>query len=123
MDELYQVLFTKIVQDSITLTEHLINASKAKKDSNGEIMSQKLFDDFSALLEKLTNDSNTLTKFDYTKLLVGTLMIINSLQEKILEYQQVINHYEKTLIPGLQKIANSTTEDIESLINDFFRKK
>ena len=125
MDDKYLKLFINIAHATMVIAQQVINLNHEQNDEQGEKTAQIMHDDFEKLYNKLSADNfnaETITKNEYAKLLVGTLIIINNLKEKINNEQKAIQGYEKELYPKLQKIIDAPEdEDITTLAAELFK--
>lgn len=89
---------------------------KEKGDDKGYETAEIMRNDFSELQGKLeANDfDGVLTKAEYAKLLIGTLVIANTLRDKVTALNKAINGYEKDLAPKLQKVLDESNSDEEA---------
>lgn len=68
---------------------------------------QKLYEQISA--EDFAPDS--LTKAEYAKLLVATMIIVSNIETRILSEQKSVKGYKDTIIPKLERIINECETD------------
>lgn len=89
---------------------------KEKGDDKGYETAEIMRNDFNELHNKLIADdfNGTLTKAEYAKLLIGTLIISNNLRDKVAALNKAITGYEKDLAPKLQKIIDDSNSDEEA---------
>ena len=91
-------------------------------NNEGEKTAQIMRDDFAALTDKLSAEELVLERNDYIKLLTGTYIIINNLEDKITNIKNTINGYKTNVNAKLQRIMNETKTDEEAnnLANELF---
>lgn len=79
-------------------------------------------EDFENLYNKINSKPDSLTKADYAKLLVGSLVIVNNIKDRIKNEQEAIDSYNTTIIPKLQKIIDNakTNEEVLTLSKEIF---
>lgn len=116
MDKKYIELFKEITRVTAISAEQVMEYDKKQSDEKGYEAARVMRDDFSELQDKLeANDfDGILTKAEYAKLLIGTLVIANTLRDKVTALNKAIHGYEKDLAPKLQKILDDSTSDNEA---------
>ena len=75
--------------------------------------------DYQELYDKIRAEDfnpDTLTKKDYAKLLVGAIIIVQQVENKIKGEQKALNAYKIDLIPKLERIVNEADVDDEKRI-------
>ena len=81
--------------------------------------------DYQNLCDKLAVDNSdvTLSKSEYAKLLVGAMIIINNIQNRIASEQRAVENYNMDVLPKLQRIINEASNDTEAqtLANTLFQ--
>ena len=109
MDKKYIELFKEIARVTAISAEQVMDYDKKQGDEKGYETAEIMRNDFNELQDKLeANDFNgILTKAEYAKLLIGALIIANTLRDKVTALNKAIHGYEKDLAPKLQKIKNS----------------
>jgi len=65
------------------------------------------------LHDKIVNNKE-LVRSNYAELLVGTMIVINNLQNKVVAMQKAINGFKNDTAPKLQKILDETQNDEEA---------
>ena len=63
-----------------------------------------------------------LEKIDYARLLVGVMIVMNSLRDQVNAISRAVTGYEKDIAPKLQEIIDksSTDEEANQLANEKF---
>lgn len=125
MDKKYVHLFKEIAHATEVMAEKVVEANRIKKDEKGEQTAKIMHDDYIKLYDRIRADdfdSDTLTKAEYARLLVGTLIVVNNLQERIKAEQSAIQGYKTDVIPKLQRIIDEAENDEKAtaLANEIF---
>ena len=118
MDTKYLQLFREISHAVELMAEKVMELNHAKNDAKGEQTAKTMRDDYIKLYDKLRADDfnpNFITRAEYARLLVGTLIVVNNLQERIKNEQNAVNGYKTDIIPKLQRIIDETKEDNEAV--------
>lgn len=113
MDKKYNELFTLIARTTASVAEQVMDLHKANNEEKQYATAQSMRDDFMALHDKLA-EGRPLTKADYARLLVGSIIVVNQIDSRIKNDQQALRAYKIDLIPKLDQINNADTEE-ESL--------
>ena len=116
MDKKYIELFKELARVTAISAEQVMDYDKEKGDDKGYETAEIMRNDFNELHNKLIADdfNGTLTKAEYAKLLIGTLIISNNLRDKVAALNKAITGYEKDLAPKLQKIIDDSNSDEEA---------
>jgi hypothetical protein len=125
MDNKYLILFREIARTTEVLAERVMAYDKEKKDEKGEQTAQTMRDDFAKLHDKLSAsnlDTNSISRIEWAKILVGAMVISNNLSEEIEQRKKALSGYKIDLIPKLNRIINETKTDEEAitLANELF---
>ena len=125
MDNKYLILFREIARTTEVLAERVMAYDKEKKDEKGEQTAQTMRDDFAKLHDKLSAsnlDTNSISRMEWAKILVGAMVISNNLNEEIEQRKKALSGYKIDLIPKLNRIINETKTDEEAitLANELF---
>ena len=118
MDKSYIKLFTEIVHTTEILAERVMELNHTQNDTKGEATAKTMRDDFSKLYDKMRDekfDFNSLTKAEYAKLLVGTLIVVNNIEDRITGEKKALNGYKTGVIPKLQRIVDECKTDEEAI--------
>ena len=70
--------------------------------------------DYQALTDRISTDGYNLNKSDAAKLLVGVMILVNQLQDKINNLKKAIAGYQTDIIPKLQDIVDNAKDDNEA---------
>ena len=111
MDKKYITLFKELAQAVAASAEQVMDYDKQKEDDEGFKTATILRDDFQALADKI-NDEYVVNRTDAIKFLVGAMIMVNQLTDRIANLRQAIAGYQTDLIPKLQNIIDNTTDDI-----------
>lgn len=122
MNKEYQNLFKELAHAVELLAEQVMEYDHNHNDDKGEKTAQIMRDDFATLTDKLSAEELVLERNDYIKLLTGTYIIINNLEDKITNIRNTINGYKTNVNAKLQRIMNETKTDEEAniLANELF---
>lgn len=125
MDSKYVTLFREIAHATEVLAERVMDYDRENDNEKGVNTAQFMRDDFSAIYDRICAEdfnSDTLTKQDYQKLLVGTYIVVNNLQDKVKNEQIAISNYKTNIIPRIQRIIDEceTQKEIIKLSNEIF---
>ena len=126
MDKKYLNLFIQITQTVAVLAENVMDLNKKDNDEKGYETAKIMRDDFQNLHDKISEknfDFNSLTRADFAKFLVGAIIIMQNLEEKVKNIQTSIQGYKIDTIPKLDRIVNETKTDEESITiaNELFQ--
>lgn len=83
---------------------------KAQEDEKGLQTATTMRDDFQALFDKI-NDDFILSKSDAARLLVGAMIQVNQLQDRINALRKAMTGYQTDIIPKLQEIVDNAEND------------
>lgn len=111
MDKKYITLFKELAQAVAASAEQVMDYDKQKEDDEGFKTATILRDDFQALVDKI-NDEYVVNRTDAIKFLVGAMIMVNQLTDRIANLRQAVAGYQTDLIPKLQNIIDNTTDDI-----------
>jgi len=83
-------------------------------------------EDYSNLYDRIRDENFELIQLernDWAKLLVGTMIIIQNLEDKIQGEQKAVQGYRIDIIPKLQRIIDETKtdEEAQSLVENLFK--
>ena len=112
MDKKYIELFKTIAQATAASAEQVMEYDREKGDEKGLATATIMRDDFQDLVGRIDVTEYVLTKADAAKLLVGSLVQMQQVQDRINNLKQAITGYQTDLIPKLQEIVD--TEDDET---------
>lgn len=117
MHNKYIQLFKELAKATAVSAEQVMDYDKQKNDEKGLVAAETLRDDFNALYDKIAaKDFNgTLEKADFARLLVGTLIIANQLNDRITALKKALSGYQTDIIPKLQEIVDNAKDDEEAM--------
>lgn len=110
MDKKYIELFKSLAQATAVSAEQVMEYDKAKEDEKGLQTATTMRDDFQELFDKI-NDDFILSKSDAARLLVGAMIQVNQLQDRINALKKAITGYQTDIIPKLQEIVDNAEND------------
>ncbi len=114
MDKSYIDLFKVLAQSTVASAEQVMDYDREKGDEAGLKTATTMRDDFQELTDRLDNAEYTLTKSDAAKLLVGAMIMVNQLQDRMKALKTSLAGYQTDLIPKLQKIVDEAKDDTEA---------
>lgn len=126
MDKNYIRLFQEIAHALEVLCEQVMDVEKTNNNEKGLETSTIMREKYGALYDKIREaefNPETLTRSDYSHLLVGAIVLVQQFERKITEEQKVIQGYKQDTIPKLTRIINETKTDDEAhtLANEIFQ--
>jgi hypothetical protein len=82
-------------------------------------------DDYAKLYDIMRDENfnyTTLTKSEYAKILVATLIVVNNIENRISAEQKAVQGYKIDVIPKLERIVNELKEDenVNKLASELF---
>ena len=86
---------------------------KAQNDEKGFDTAKIMRDDFEALYDRL-DENYRMTKADGAKLMVGIMIQLNQMQDRITALRKAVTGYQTDLIPKLQEIVDNAQDDEEA---------
>jgi hypothetical protein len=121
MDKKYIDLFRELARATAVSAEQVMDYDKAQEDEKGFETAKIMRDDYEALYDRLTEDYE-MNKADAAKLLVGVMIQLNQLQDKITAIRKATTGYQTDIIPKLQEIVDrtETDEDAAKMANEKF---
>lgn len=113
MDKKYLQLFKELSHATEISAEQVLEYDREKGDEKGAAAAETLHKDYIELYEKLANKDfdGVLTKADYARLLVGSYIVANNLQDKIKALQSALAGYQTNLIPKLNNVIQAQTDE------------
>lgn len=116
MDKKYIELFKELAHATEISAEQVYDYDKQKNDEKGAETAELLRNDFQKLYDKIRDESfdGKLERAEYAKLMVGTLIITNQLQERINNLKKALTGYQTDIIPKLQEIVEKSSSDEEA---------
>lgn len=122
MDKKYLDLFLLISQSVANLAEQVMTMHEKQNEQKEKETAEIMRNDFLDLHDKIKNQEQ-LKKADFARLLVGTIIITNQLENRIKNEEKALQGYKIDIIPKLDQINNSDLDDISDLVNDLFSIK
>lgn len=121
MDKHYIDLFKELARATAVAAEQVMDYDHEKEDEKGFETAKTMRDDYEALYDRL-NDEYNLTKSDAAKLLVGIMIQLNHMQDRILALRKAVTGYQTDVIPKLQDIVDNakSDEDVAKIANEKF---
>ena len=107
MDKKYIELFRELARTTAVSAEQVMDYDKANDDEKGFDTAKTMRDDFEALYDRL-DENYQMNKADAAKLLVGVMIQLNQVQDKINAFRKAVTGYQSDVIPKLQNIKISS---------------
>ena len=123
MDKRYITLFKELAQATAVSAEQVMEYDRGKGDEKGLETATIMRDDYQKLVDSITSaDENyQLNKADAARLLVGAMIQINQLQDRINNLKKAMSGYQADVIPKLQEIVDlENDEDVAKVANEKF---
>lgn len=122
----YEELFKEIARTNEILAERVIELNHEKHDENGEKTASIMRDDYANLYDRIRENDFELTSLsrnDWAKLLVGTMIVVQNVEDRIKGEQKAVQGYRIDVIPKLQRIIDETKtdEEVQSLVKNLFK--
>ena len=117
MHSKYIELFKEIANATAISAEQVMDYDKQKDDAKGYEAAETLHKDFIELYDKIRdkNFDGQLARGDFARLLVGTLIIMNQLNDRITALKKAMVGYQTDVMPKLQDIVDNTKTDEEAM--------
>ena len=121
MNKRYIDLFKELARATAVSAEQVMDYDHEKEDEKGFETAKIMRDDYEALYDRL-NDEYSLTKSDAAKLLVGIMIQLNHIQDRIAALRKAVTGYQTDVIPKLQDIVDNaeSDEDAAKIANEKF---
>ena len=113
MNKKYITLFKELAQATASSAETVMDYDREKNDENGLQTATFMRNDFQALADSL-NEEYKLNKNDAAKFLVGAMIMVNQIQDRINNLKKAMVGYQTDVIPKLQKIVDEAKNDDEA---------
>ena len=113
MDKKYIELFKELARATAVAAEQVMDYDKAQNDETGYATAETMRNDYEALHDRL-GDDYALNKADAAKLLVGVMIQLNQMQDRIVALRKAATGYQTDIIPKLQEIVDKTATDEEA---------
>ena len=117
MHSKYIELFKVIANATAISAEQVMDYDKQKDDAKGYEAAETLHKDFIGLYDKIRdkNFDGQLAREDFARLLVGTLIIMNQLNDRITALKKAMTGYQTDIMPKLQDIVDNTKTNEEAM--------
>lgn len=117
MHSKYIELFKEIANATAISAEQVMDYDKQKDDAKGYETAETLHKDFIELYDKIRDKDfdGQLAREDFARLLVGTLIIMNQLNDRITALKKAMTGYQTDVMPKLQDIVDNTKTDEEAM--------
>ena len=115
MDKKYITLFRDLAQATAASAESVMDYNRSRNDEKGLSTATIMRDDFQALVDviKEAGDDYAPTQPEAARLLVGAMVMVNQLQDKVNALRKAITGYQTDVIPKLQEIVDKAGSDNE----------
>ena len=113
MDKKYVTLFKELAQAMAVSAEMVMEYDREKGDDKGLETATVMRNDFQDLADKV-NEEYQMNKNDAAKFLVGAMVQVNHLQDKINSIKIAIKGYQEDLIPKLKEVVDNAKDDEEA---------
>ena len=120
MDKKYITLFRDLAQATAASAEQVMDYDREKNDEKGLETATIMRDDYQDLVSKLSDENYIISKTDASKLLVGVMILINQLQNRIANLKKAMTGYQTDLVPKLQAIVDAADEDVAKRAEEKF---
>ena len=125
MGKKYVTLFKDWAQATAISAESVMEYDRKINDEKGLETATVMRDDFQKLEDiiKEAGDDYTPTQPEAARLLVGAMVMVNQLQDKINTLRKAVTGYQTDVIPKLQKIVDEAGPDNEKakqMANEIF---
>ena len=118
MDKRYVTLFKDLAQATAASAEAVMDYDREKGDEKGLETATTMRNDFQDLASKINMNDYVLTKADAARLLVGAMIQVNQLQDRINNLKKAMTGYQTDVIPKLQEIVDAENDEAASKIAD-----
>ena len=110
MDKKYITLFKDLAQATSASAEAVMDYDRQKGDEQGLATATTMRNDFQELADRI-DDSYIINKNDAARLLVGAMIQVNQLQDRINNLKKAITGYQTDIIPKLQKLVDAQNDE------------
>ena len=122
----YEKLFQEIARTNEVLAERVMEFNHEKTDIKGEETAKIMRQDYSNLYDQIVREDfeiEQLTRNDWAKLLVGTMIAVQNIEDRIKNEQKAVEGYKLDIIPKLQRIIDETKtdEEVKNLVLEIFK--
>ena len=110
MDKKYMDLFRELARATAVSAEQVMDYDHEQDDQKGFETAKMMRDDYEALYDRLT-DNYVMNRADAAKLLVGIMIQLNHLQDRLAAIRKATTGYQTDIIPKLQDIVDNAEDD------------
>ena len=118
MDKKYIDLFKELAQATAASAEAVMDYDREKGDEGGLQTATIMRDDFQDLVGRIDVTEYVISKADAAKFLVGSMIQVNQLQDRINNLKIAMAGYQTDVIPKLQKIMDAENDEAAQKIAD-----
>lgn len=118
MDKKYIDLFKELAQATAASAEVVMDYDREKGDEGGLQTATIMRDDFQDLVGRIDVTEYVISKADAAKFLVGSMIQVNQLQDRINNLKIAMTGYQTDVIPKLQKIMDAENDEAAQKIAD-----
>ena len=113
MDKKYVTLFKDLAQATAASAESVMDYDRSQNDEKGLKTATIMRDDYQKLTDKIIDagDAYVPNKDEVAKLLVGAMIQVNQIQDKINNLKKAMVGFQTNTIPKLQKILDEAKDD------------
>lgn len=113
MDKKYVTLFKDLAQATAASAESVMDYDRSQNDEKGLKTATIMRDDYQKLVDKISDagDAYAPNKDEVAKLLVGAMIQVNQIQDKINNLKKAMVGFQTNTIPKLQKILDEAKDD------------
>ena len=118
MDKRYVTLFKDLAQATAASAEAVMDYDREKGDEKGLETATTMRDDFQTLTDRISEsgEAYNINKSDAARLLVGAMIQVNQLQDRITNLKKAMTGYQTDVIPKLQEIVDAENDKTASKI-------
>ena len=118
MDKRYVTLFKDLAQATAASAEAVMDYDREKGDEKGLETATTMRDDFQTLTDRISEsgEAYNINKSDAARLLVGAMIQVNQLQDRINNLKKAMTGYQTDVIPKLQEIVDAENDKTASKI-------
>ena len=118
MDKRYVTLFKDLAQATAASAEAVMDYDREKGDEKGLETATTMRDDFQTLTDRISEsgEAYNINKSDAARLLVGAMIQVNQLQDRINNLKKAMTGYQTDVIPKLQEIVDAENDEAASKI-------
>ena len=121
MDKRYVTLFKELAQATAASAEQVMDYDREKGDEKGLETATIMRNDFQELANKINMEDYIPYKTDAARLLVGAMIQVNQLQDRINNLKKAMAGYQTDIIPKLQRIVDAEDDETaQKIANEEF---